>query len=494
LSGDDLDRRNFFRHGFRTLVRTVADSVDALNDSKTATRQALLPAPAPPPRRIRPPGALAEADFLAACTRCEACVDACPVDAIVHVAAGEFDEGTPHLELRQAACAVCTDIACSKACPDGALLPVPAATGIAMGKAILQPDSCYAFQGQFCDACVSVCPTQPAALILQDGLPDVLSRFCIGCGLCEQVCPTEPASIRVEAPERTMALAELREAQLEKQSKSTDAVAMSEPTPSPEEKRRNTRRVEPIREIPESEQTPSSIPRPLAAGLLIFAPLFAIAGVLGWIRLISTAPVAPAPELSLSALLFDFFLCVLFIAPHSIFSRGLGRRWLNIPLGPCGERPLYVFLAGCCLLTLDAFWVSSGPVLWAFDGVLFWVVRTIQIAGLVLAAWAALVVGGAHLLGLPHLRALARGRKEPSTEFVALPPYSFIRQPLNLGFLIALVAMPQVTLDRLLLAFCFGAWILFIAPVEERDAEMEFGEGYSVYRERTPRWFPRRPS
>ena len=49
----------------------------------------------------------------------------------------------------------------------------------------------------------------------------------------------------------------------------------------------------------------------------------------------------------------------------------------------------------------------------------------------------------------------------------------------------------EITPDRLLLGVVMGAWMLLVAPVEERDAELEFGEGYARYRRRTPRWIPR---
>ncbi|MCH2100941.1 MAG: hypothetical protein MK209_03360 [Planctomycetes bacterium] len=268
---------------------------------------------------------------------------------------------------------------------------------------------------------------------------------------------------------------------------------MAEAPYTPDGDRKSTRKVEPIAEVfEETERTPSTVPRPFAAALLITGPIFAFMGVAGWLTLIMGAPINTPPEFRLGALIGNFALCLLFIVPHSIFARGLGRRWLNIPFGPCGERPLYVFISGVTLVLLSWLWQPFGPVLWAPDGMLHILMRAIQLGGLVLMAWAALVVGGAHMLGLPHLRALSFGRKEPSAELVALPPYSLLRQPLNLGALAALTTMPEVTLDRLFLGLIFSVWILFGAPYEERDAEMEFGEGYTVYRDRTPRWIPRR--
>jgi len=151
-----------------------------------------------------------------------------------------------------------------------------------------------------------------------------------------------------------------------------------------------------------------------------------------------------------------------------------------------------VLITGCCLCIMATSWQTTGPVLWDLEGVPALLARFVQGTGIALAIWAAIVVGSGHLLGLPHLRALATGRKEPSQEFVALPPYSLVRQPINLGILLAFLGMPEVTLDRFMLGVLTATWILLVTPYEERDAEMVFGEGYKVYRDRTPRWFPKR--
>src|SRR5512139_3519303 len=75
-----------------------------------------------PPAAIRPPGALAESEFSAACIRCGMCVRDCPYD-ILHLAKPEepMSTGTPYFVARQAPCEMCEDIPCIKACPTGAL-------------------------------------------------------------------------------------------------------------------------------------------------------------------------------------------------------------------------------------------------------------------------------------------------------------------------------------------------------------------------------------
>ncbi|MCW8957350.1 MAG: 4Fe-4S binding protein, partial [Gammaproteobacteria bacterium] len=51
--------------------------------------------------RLRPPGALVEAEFLASCIKCGQCVQVCPVEAIklADIMDG-FGVGTPYLDAR----------------------------------------------------------------------------------------------------------------------------------------------------------------------------------------------------------------------------------------------------------------------------------------------------------------------------------------------------------------------------------------------------------
>ncbi len=255
---------------------------------------------------------------------------------------------------------------------------------------------------------------------------------------------------------------------------------------------RRSRRIEPVSE--EAEAGEIYDPRAEARrGLVVWlavGPVLAAIGFLGWLRLVSgVAEPAVLPN-SFGALALDLTLALQFALSHSLLARGFGRRLLNRPFGPAAERPLYVFASGVSLCLLVLVWKPSGPLLWQWEGWERVIPRVIQACGLGLVAWAAFVVGAAQLLGMPHLHALESGRREPQSEFTALPPYSTIRQPINLGFLLLLAGMPEVTADRLLLGLVLGAWILLAAPIEERDLEIEF-EGYSSYRERTPRWLPR---
>ena len=164
-----------------------------------------------PPAFLRPPGALPEPDFLAACIRCGLCVRDCPYDTLHLAPPGEaLTTGTPFFEARKVACEMCADIPCVKACPSGALDPALKEIDKArMGLAVLiDQESCLNFLGLRCDVCYRVCPAIDKAITLEHRhnprsdrhamlLPTVHSDACTGCGKCEKSCVLETSAIKV---------------------------------------------------------------------------------------------------------------------------------------------------------------------------------------------------------------------------------------------------------------------------------------------------------
>lgn len=261
----------------------------------------------------------------------------------------------------------------------------------------------------------------------------------------------------------------------------------------PSKQESDNRRVEPVPESydPSEVYDPGSTARPGLALWLVLGPILSGAGLMGWLRMVSGVRYSTKLTFDASDLALDFLLLLQFVACHSLLARGWGRRLLNRPFGPDAERPLYVLATGITLSLMTLCWIDTGPLLWRWESWTSVIPRLVQIAGVILTITAAYAIGAGGMIALPHLRALESGRQPPKQEFVALPPYSWIRQPLNLGILLILIGMPEMTLDRLLLLLGMGGWILLAAPMEERDAELQFGEGYGVYKARTPRWLPR---
>ncbi len=167
---------------------------------------------------LRPPGAQAEDDFLAACIRCGRCADACPNRCVVAfteeagkeagIAPSRGQRGTPVILARQQACMLCQGLPgdalrCTEACPTGALqftLKDAAAiqAGVQMGLAAVDTHLCYSYNGSSCGVCVRACPFEGTALKAgHRETPVIDPEACVGCGLCERACIRYPTAIRV---------------------------------------------------------------------------------------------------------------------------------------------------------------------------------------------------------------------------------------------------------------------------------------------------------
>jgi ferredoxin-type protein NapG len=146
---------------------------------------------------VRPPGALAEAEFVTICDRCRECEQACPYGVIVRLSSAYGPAaGTPALLPRDGPCRLCTDLPCATACPTGALKPVPVAE-VGMGTARLDPARCWAAFGQPCDYCVKMCPVGEKALRWSGNRPEVNEEHCTGCGMCDHICPAPGGAFRI---------------------------------------------------------------------------------------------------------------------------------------------------------------------------------------------------------------------------------------------------------------------------------------------------------
>ncbi len=155
-------------------------------------------------RRLRPPGALPEREFLAACTRCGQCIEVCPDHTLTFCGTPGAALGTPCFDPQKVPCGLCRghgELRCIAVCPSGALRPVGDIRDIRIGTAVIDEARCLAYQGVVCRACWHACPLPNEAIRLGPTFrPVVAPAVCIGCGLCTRACPTEPTSIPVRPP------------------------------------------------------------------------------------------------------------------------------------------------------------------------------------------------------------------------------------------------------------------------------------------------------
>lgn len=137
----------------------------------------------------RPPWALAEKDFLAACTRCCYCISACP-QSILTLDRDNF----PTLDFSRGQCTFCEK--CVDACGPQALV---IREGVAPWtlKAEIQ-SHCITRRNEVCRACGEACPLQAIRfrpVIMGAAQPEVIEDICNGCGACFAPCPVQAIRI-----------------------------------------------------------------------------------------------------------------------------------------------------------------------------------------------------------------------------------------------------------------------------------------------------------
>jgi ferredoxin-type protein NapF len=131
---------------------------------------------------LRPPWALAEPDFLAACTRCGACVPACPTGILAQV------RGYPEIDFSRGECTFCGK--CRDACAPRALRQKTGTPPWRLRAAVA--NDCLAYRDVVCRGCGDACGE--AAIRFSPRLggaarPEILAERCTGCGACVSACP-----------------------------------------------------------------------------------------------------------------------------------------------------------------------------------------------------------------------------------------------------------------------------------------------------------------
>ncbi len=158
------------------------------------------------PFLIRPPGALAEEEFLGRCLRCGECMKVCIGNGLQPAFLEGGLEGifSPVLKARTGYCEYnCT--LCGQVCPSGALRPLSLAEKrqVRIGSAWFDRDRCLPYaKGIPCLVCEEHCPTPEKAIQFREAevensrgervlvkQPYLVDALCVGCGICEARCP-----------------------------------------------------------------------------------------------------------------------------------------------------------------------------------------------------------------------------------------------------------------------------------------------------------------
>jgi ferredoxin-type protein NapF len=145
-------------------------------------------------RAVRPPWATAQ--FHDVCTRCDACLPACPERILAR-----GDGGFPEVDFRRGECTFCG--ACVDVCSPRALWRDSPSARPWRHVAHIAP-ACLETQGVHCRACADPCPE--AVIRFRPGPsrrtpPEIDLAGCTGCGACVAPCPV--GAVRIAPPPST---------------------------------------------------------------------------------------------------------------------------------------------------------------------------------------------------------------------------------------------------------------------------------------------------
>ena len=210
-------------------------------------------------------------------------------------------------------------------------------------------------------------------------------------------------------------------------------------------------------------------------GALFVASLAACA----WRFLFSWSDPSVRSQARWPALLANALLFVVFAAHHSLFARKGVKTWLVKVVPERLLRSMYVWAASLLLLIVCLLWQPVGGDVYFVTGWRALAHAGVQLGGVWLIARAVGTIDPLELAGI-H-------RPIASAMLQITGPYRWVRHPLYLGWLLAVLGTAHMTGDRLLFAAMSSIYLLAAIPWEERSLVRTFGQQYEDYK-RQVRW------
>jgi methanethiol S-methyltransferase len=183
---------------------------------------------------------------------------------------------------------------------------------------------------------------------------------------------------------------------------------------------------------------------------------------------------------AVTAVAIDVSLFTAFALHHSIFARQRVRASIARLVPAHLERSLYVWISSAMFVGVCAWWQPVAGVAWYARGPVWWGLGTLQVFGLWLSVYSAMLIDVLELSGVRQLE----GIRHPV--FRTAGPYGWVRHPIYSGWFLMVFAAPTMTMTRLVFAIVSSAYLLIAIPFEERSLSATTNGAYSEYVRHVP--------
>lgn len=189
----------------------------------------------------------------------------------------------------------------------------------------------------------------------------------------------------------------------------------------------------------------------------------------------------PAPDDSSAVrdAISNVVLFTIFALHHSLMARTGAKAWITRIVPRDLERSLYVWIASLLFLVVCWLWQPLPGMVWQFRGPGL-ALYLAQLFGVVLT------VGAARMVGVWELAGVQQPDPAKPVEFSATGPFSLVRHPIYLGWVLIVFATPSMTTSQFLFAVVSTAYLAAAIPFEERSLVETYGEKYRAYQRQMP--------
>jgi protein-S-isoprenylcysteine O-methyltransferase Ste14 len=150
-----------------------------------------------------------------------------------------------------------------------------------------------------------------------------------------------------------------------------------------------------------------------------------------------------------------------------------------------------VLITNFILLGMIYYWQSIPTVIWEVTNpALSYTLLGLSGAGFLMVLVATFLIDHFELFGLTQVWNYWNGKPAAPPAFYTPSMYRWTRHPLYLGFMLAFIVTPRMTLDHLFFAIMTTGFMLVAIQFEEQDLIHFFGDDYRNYRKRVSMLIP----